>query len=92
VKVAVEAPDGPLRLFMQKPRTERHLLTTVRDGSIRVPVLILAGRTTKLPSHAMLVTWVPSSGEMEIIEMAGGLITEKVKGCLSDILGAMQSP
>jgi hypothetical protein len=97
VRVAVEAPDSSLGLLMPKPRSERHLmlaptLATVRDGSIRVPVLSLAARTTKLPSRETLGTWVPSNEEMEIIEMTGELDRAKVKGWLADILGAHAEP
>ncbi|GMF29522.1 unnamed protein product [Phytophthora fragariaefolia] len=97
VKLAVEAPDGSLGLFMPRPRAEEHLLLAptlakVCNGSIRVPVLSLAGRTTKLPSREILGMWVPSNEEMEVLEMTGELDREKVKSWLASILGAQAEP
>ncbi|GMF58171.1 unnamed protein product [Phytophthora fragariaefolia] len=82
---------------MPKPRTEEHLLLAptlvkVCNGSIRVPVLSLAGRTTKLPSRETLGTWLPSNEEMEVLETTGELDREQVKGWLASIRRAQAEP
>ncbi|KAE8998430.1 hypothetical protein PR001_g19320 [Phytophthora rubi] len=67
-------------------------MTKVRAGQITVPVLSLAGRTTKLPTRETLGTWAPVDAEMEIIEMNGDLERDKVERWIKDVLKARVEP
>ncbi|KAE9070650.1 hypothetical protein PF010_g26181 [Phytophthora fragariae] len=97
VHMAVEAPDGAVGMFVPRSRRQRYLflaptMTKVRAGQITVPVLSLAGRTTKLPTRETLGTWAPVDSEMEIIEMNGDLERDKVERWIKDVLKARVEP
>ncbi|ETP43812.1 hypothetical protein F442_09526, partial [Phytophthora nicotianae P10297] len=90
VELAVSEPDGTVGLFQPRKRKEPYLLvaptvTKVTSGRVKVPILNLMGKTTKLPSREALGTWTPLRDEMEILELKGELEPERVNKWLDEI-------
>ncbi|KAG3173165.1 hypothetical protein PI126_g955 [Phytophthora idaei] len=83
LELAVAPPEGTMGLFMPARRVEPHLLlaptlTTVRDGKVAVPVMNLVGHATKLPTKESLGTWAPTTDDMQVLDVSGGLMNAKV--------------
>ncbi|GMF52732.1 unnamed protein product [Phytophthora fragariaefolia] len=90
VEVAVPAEDGEVGIMMPRTRKEKHLLVaptlvTVKSGKEVVPILNLAGRTTKLPSKEKLGTWVLARGEPDILELDDELDRNRVAAWLETL-------
>ncbi|KAG2817383.1 hypothetical protein PC116_g5688 [Phytophthora cactorum] len=84
LELAVAPPEDTTGLFMPARRVEPHLLlaptlTTVRDGKVAVPVMNLVDHATKLPTKESLGTWAPTTDDMQVLDVSGGLMNAKVR-------------
>lgn len=93
VNLPVEACDGSLGIFYPKRVATHRLLlaptlATVREGHVTVAVLNTMGRKIRLPTRQDLGTWVPLSGDMDVLELVGGLSNDAVLQWVKEWKGA----
>ena len=91
-RVSVAGPDGQQGLFVPHQgqwgsAMVAPTVATVQSGQVRVSVMNACGSKAKLPRGAELGTWLPLSGDMEVLDATEALSTSAVRRWLTDEKG-----